>query len=74
MAVATAPRAKRLHEIVGVGQRWRRGDGLVIFVAQVHRADEVIEAKPVSPATPCRFPLTFGELRAHYEMLVSYRG
>jgi hypothetical protein len=70
----TLPTPKRLHDTVRLGQRWRReSDGLVIFVVQVHRADESVEAKPVMPAVPCRFSVAFTDLRLHYELLVSFR-
>jgi hypothetical protein len=55
------------------GQRWRRVDGLVILIRQVHRADESIEAKAIAPAVPCRFPVSFLELRDNYELLTAFR-
>jgi hypothetical protein len=67
--LASTGRGRRIHQIVQVGQRWRREDGLVILVVQVHRADESIEAKPVAPAVPCRFPVDFAMLREHFELL-----
>lgn len=66
-------RPKPLRDVVRNGQRWRRVDGLVILVRQVHRADEQIEAKAVAPAVPCRFPVSFVELRDGYELLVAFR-
>lgn len=66
-------RPKPVRDIVRNGQRWRRVDGLVILVRQVHRADEQIEAKAVAPAVPCRFMVNFHELRESYELLVAFR-
>ena len=72
-ATVAGYRRGRISDAVRVGQRWRREDGLVILIRQVHRADEEIEAKPVEPGVPARFPVSFIDLRNHYEMLVSFR-
>ena len=66
-------RPKQIKDIVRNGQRWRRVDGLVILVRQVHRADESLEAKPTAPAVPCRFPVSFLDLRDGYELLTAFR-
>jgi hypothetical protein len=60
-----------MRDRVGIGQTWRRRrDGLVVIVRQVHRAERLVEVRPVNPSLLDNAPrsVTFGELRHRWAL------
>lgn len=72
--VVGGPAAGRVRvsmgERLGIGQTWRRrGDGLMVTVRQVHRADRVAEVQPLIADPGARVTLGFAELRRRWELV-----
>jgi hypothetical protein len=57
-----------MRDIVRIGQRYRRrGNGVVITVVNVHRADRSVTAETVDP--PARFEVAFRDLGKRWDLL-----
>lgn len=74
------PAPKRMRDVVGIDQRWRRRlDGTIIVIRNVHRAERSVEVSHEASVELLdheapSWPLDFEDLAFEFELLVSLDG